>query len=47
MTSAIGMPKASRYSLLNLWTNQASQTKNTISASVPAHAVVLYRVSVA
>ena len=31
---------------LNLWTNQTSQTRNNISATVPAHAVVLYRVSV-
>ena len=45
--SALGMPKASRYTLLNLWTNQTSQTRNTISATVPAHAVVLYQVSVA
>ena len=45
--SALGMPKATHYTLLNLWTNQNSQTKNNISATVPAHAVVLYRVSVA
>jgi alpha-galactosidase len=44
---ALGMPRASRYTLLNLWTNQASQTRSNISATVPAHAVVLYRVSVA
>lgn len=42
---AVGMPQASRYTLLNVWTNQTSQTKNNISANVPAHAVVLYKVS--
>lgn len=45
--SALGMPQASRYTLLNLWTNQTSQTKNNINATVPPHAVVLYRVSAA
>jgi alpha-galactosidase len=42
---AIGLPKASRYTLLNLWTNQTSSTKNWISATVPADAAVLYQVS--
>ena len=44
--TAVGMPKARSYTLLDLWTNQTSQTKNTITATVPAHAVVLYKVSV-
>jgi alpha-galactosidase len=43
--SAVGMPNAKRYHLLNLWTNQTSSTKGTISASVPANGVVLYRVT--
>ncbi len=43
--SAIGMPKARSYTLLNLWTNQTSPTKNTITATVLPHAVVLYKVS--
>jgi len=43
--SAVGMPAARRYHLLNLWTNQTSATRGTISASVPANAVVLYRVT--
>ena len=43
--SAVGLPKASRYTLLNLWANQTSSTKNWISATVPADAVVLYQVS--
>jgi alpha-galactosidase len=45
--SALGMPKARGYTVLDLWTSQTSQTRNNISAAVPAHAVVLYRVSVA
>jgi len=43
--SAVGMPRASRYSLVDLWTNQTSQTKSSISATVPPHGVVLYKVS--
>jgi alpha-galactosidase len=42
--SAIGLPKARRYQLQNLWTNQTTTTKGTITALVPAHGVVLYRV---
>ncbi|MBV9943347.1 MAG: glycoside hydrolase family 27 protein [Solirubrobacterales bacterium] len=43
--SAVGLPKASRYYLQNLWTNQTTTTKGTITAPVPAHAVVLYVVT--
>ena len=43
--SAVGLPPARRYHLLNLWTNQTSSTKGTITASVPADGVVLYRVT--
>jgi alpha-galactosidase len=42
--SAVGLPSARRYHLLNLWTNQTSSTKGTITASVPADGVVLYRI---
>jgi alpha-galactosidase len=45
--SAIGMPKASRYSLVDLWANKTSQTKSSITATVQPHAVVLYTVSAA
>jgi alpha-galactosidase len=45
--SAVGMPRAGQYKLLNVWTNRTSSTTNKISATVPADAVVLYRVSVA
>ena len=44
--SAVGMPRAGQYKLLNVWTNRTSSTTNKISATVPADAVVLYRVSV-
>lgn len=43
--SAVGLPQASRYRLQNLWTNTATKTKNKIAARVPAHGVVLYRVT--
>src|SRR5436305_1553745 len=43
--SATGLPAARRYQLFNLWTNQTTTTKSTITASVPANAVVLYRVT--
>ena len=42
---AAGLPAARRYHLLNLWTNQTSSTRGTITASVPANGVVLYRVT--
>ncbi len=43
--SAVGLPGAKRYHLLNLWTNRTSTTKGAITASVPASGVVLYRVT--
>lgn len=43
--SAVGLPSASRYHLFNVWTNQTTTTRGTISASVPANTVVLYRVT--
>jgi alpha-galactosidase len=43
--SAIGLPAARRYHLFNPWTDQTTTTKSTITASVPANAVVLYQVT--
>jgi len=43
--SAVGMPSASQYTLLDVWTRQTSTTTDTITATVPANAVVLYRVT--
>ena len=43
--SAVGLPRASRYALLNVWTNQTSTSKGKISAYVQPDAVVLYRVT--
>jgi alpha-galactosidase len=43
---AVGLPGARRCHLLDVWTNQTTTTTTgTISASVPAHAVLLYRVT--
>jgi alpha-galactosidase len=43
--SAIGKTGASSYTLKDLWTGGSSTTSGTISASVPGHGVVMYRVS--
>ena len=43
---AVGLPKAARYLLQNLWTNQTTMTQSAISALVPGHGVVLYRTAV-
>ena len=41
-----GLPAAAQYQLRDLWTHQSStSTGKTISASVPAHGVVLYRIT--
>jgi alpha-galactosidase len=40
-----GLPKASQYGLDNLWTNTETESAGTIAANVPAHGVVMYRVS--
>ncbi|NUK08946.1 NPCBM/NEW2 domain-containing protein [Streptomyces lunaelactis] len=42
---AIGIGGASSYSLKDLWSKQTSTTTGTISASVPAHGTVMYRVT--
>ncbi|MFF1280448.1 glycoside hydrolase family 27 protein [Streptomyces sp. NPDC058299] len=43
--AAIGKTGASAYSLTDLWSGAASTTSGTISASVPAHGTVMYRVA--
>ena len=43
--SKIGKSGASTYTLTDLWSGATSTTSGTISASVPAHGVVMYRVS--
>ncbi|NUP48595.1 MAG: alpha-galactosidase [Catenulispora sp.] len=43
--SAIGISSASSYTLNNLWSHVLTSTTGTISASVPAHGSVMYRVS--
>ncbi len=43
--AAIGKTGASSYTLTNLWTGGTSTTTGTISASVPGHGVVMYRVA--
>ncbi|HJP74701.1 MAG TPA: ricin-type beta-trefoil lectin domain protein, partial [Pseudonocardiaceae bacterium] len=42
---AIGKTGASSYTLTNQWTGATSTTSGTISASVPAHGTVVYRVA--
>jgi Alpha galactosidase A/Alpha galactosidase C-terminal beta sandwich domain len=43
--SAVGLPEnESGYSLHDLWTGETKKTSDTISAVVPSHGVVLYRV---
>jgi alpha-galactosidase len=43
--AAIGKTGASSYTLTNLWTGATSTTTGTISASVPSHGTVIFRVS--
>ena len=43
--AAIGKSGASSYTLTDLWSGAVSTTSGTISASVPAHGTVMYRVS--
>ncbi|MGW0766143.1 glycoside hydrolase family 27 protein [Streptomyces sp. NPDC002676] len=43
--SAVGKTGASSYTLTDLWTGATSATTGTISASVPAHGTVMYRVA--
>jgi alpha-galactosidase len=43
--SAVGLPPASQYTLLNLWTGQTTTTTGAITADVQPEAAVLYRVT--
>jgi alpha-galactosidase len=43
--AAVGLPSASSYRLNNLWSHVLTSTSGTISASVPGHGSVMYRVS--
>ncbi|GGS91424.1 glycoside hydrolase family 27 protein [Streptomyces cinerochromogenes] len=43
--AAIGKTGASSYALTDLWSGATSTTSGTISASVPAHGTVMYRVA--
>lgn len=43
--SALGLSGSSSYTLKDLWTKTTRTTTGTISASVPAHSTVVYRVS--
>ncbi|WP_020525369.1 carbohydrate-binding protein [Catelliglobosispora koreensis] len=44
-TSAIGLGGSSSYTLKDLWSKAVSTTSGNISASVPGHGTVMYRVS--
>jgi alpha-galactosidase len=43
--AAVGKSGASSYTLTDLWSGATSTTSGTISASVPAHGTVMYRVA--
>src|SRR5205085_1612557 len=43
--AAIGIGGASSYSLRNLWSKATSTSSGSISASVPGHGVVMFRVA--
>ncbi|MFE2065310.1 glycoside hydrolase family 27 protein [Streptomyces sp. NPDC059467] len=43
--TAVGKTGASAYTLTDLWSGASSTTSGTISASVPAHGTVMYRVA--
>jgi alpha-galactosidase len=43
--SAVGKAAASSYRLTNLWSKVATTTTGTISAAVPGHGVVMYRLA--
>ena len=43
--SAIGMPGGSSYTLKDLWSKATRSTSGSISASVPSHGTVVYRVT--
>ena len=43
--SAVGIASSSSYKLTNLWSKVVTSTSGSISATVPAHGSVMYRVS--
>ncbi|MFJ7218137.1 ricin-type beta-trefoil lectin domain protein [Amycolatopsis sp. NPDC098790] len=43
-TAAAGLPSASSYRLTNLWSKEQTTSTGTISANVPSHGTVVYRV---
>lgn len=43
--SAIGLPSACAYRLENLWEHTTTTTTGAISALVPTHSAILYRVT--
>jgi alpha-galactosidase len=43
-TSAIGIAKAQRYFVMDLWSKKVTTTTGSISATVPSHGTVLFRV---
>jgi alpha-galactosidase len=43
--AAAGLPASSSYKLTNLWSNAVTSTSGSISATVPGHGSVMYRVS--
>ena len=45
-TSAAGMPAATSYHVLNVWSDAQSSTTAALTATVPAYSTVLLRVSV-
>ena len=44
-TTRVGMRPAAAYTLSNLWTGAVTETAAVITATVPAHGVVMYRVA--
>jgi alpha-galactosidase len=44
-TARVGMRPAAAYTLSNLWTGVVTTTAAVITATVPAHGVVMYRVA--
>jgi alpha-galactosidase len=42
--AAAGLPAASNYRLTNLWSKELTTSTGTISATVPSHSTVIYRV---
>jgi alpha-galactosidase len=44
-TAAAGLPAAASYRLTNLWSKELTTSTGTISANVPSHSTVIYRVA--